>query len=342
MKVVITGISGQDGAWLAKNLLEDGHEVHGFVRRGSLPKTPRTDYLNITDKITFHQVELTEFGNVFSILNELKPNYIYNMAAQSFVADSFKFPFLTHQINLTGYMNIIESVRLLGLDVNIYQASTSEMFGTVDNCILDESSNLSPRSPYANSKVAAHHIGQNYREAYGMNIRNGILFNHESELRGREFVTRKVTLQLAEIKVGKRETVQLGNLNSVRDWGYAEDYVQAMRMINEAHSSDDYVVATNQVHSIRDLVSIAGRNFGFEIQFEGEGLNEVGIDTKTGNTIVLVDPTYFRPSDVTYLQGDYGKIQSAFGWQPTTNFENMIDKMCDADLQRANAKVFVF
>ena len=342
MRVLITGISGQDGAWLAKSLIESGHEVHGLVRRGSLPKTPRTDYLGVSDKITFHQVELTEFSNVFEALKSIKPDYIYNLAAQSFVADSFKFPILTQLINYNGYLHILESVRVLGLDCSIYQASTSEMFGTTDECTLNEISPLLPRSPYAISKVAAHNIGQNYREAYGMKISNGILFNHESELRGREFVTRKVTLQLAEIKVGKRDIIQLGNLDSVRDWGYARDYVESMRLINEAEEANDFVVATNQVYTIRDLVQLAGKNFGFDIVFEGEGLNERGFDKKTGAVIIEVSPKYFRPSDVTYLKGDFSKIKSLLGWEPSTSFEQMIDIMCSADLERANATSFVF
>ena len=342
MKALITGISGQDGAWLAKSLIDSGYEVHGLVRRGSLPKTPRTDWLGVTENITFHQVELTEFSNVFEALKLIKPDYIYNLAAQSFVADSFKFPLLTQMINYNGYLHILESVRNLGIHCSIYQASTSEMFGTTKECILNEQSPLLPRSPYAISKVAAHNIGQNYREAYGMKISNGILFNHESELRGREFVTRKVTLQLAEVKVGKREIVQLGNLDSVRDWGYAPDYVESMRLINEAPEPDDYVVATNQVNTIRDLVQIAGRFFEFEIGFENEGANEKGYDRKTGAKIIEVNPRYFRPSDVTYLQGDYSKIKRLLGWEPSTTFEQMIDIMCSADLERANAKSFIF
>jgi GDPmannose 4,6-dehydratase len=342
MKVIVTGVSGQDGAWLSKSLLDDGHEVYGFVRRGSLPKTARTDYLGVSTSVKFYQVELTEFTNVFDAIRTINPDIIYNLAAQSFVADSFKFPHLTNTINYDGYLNILESVRILGLDCRIYQASTSEMFGTTDECILDERSPLVPRSPYAVSKVAAHNIGQNYREAYGMAISNGILFNHESELRGREFVTRKVTLQLAEVKHGKRDCVYLGNLDSTRDWGYARDYVEAMRLMTESGVPDDFVVATNKVHTIRDLVARAGEFYGFNIMFEGEGLDEIAIDKNTGRKLVSVDERYFRPSDVTYLQGDYSKIKATYGWEPETSFETMIDLMCKVDFDRVSAKTFVF
>lgn len=342
MKAVITGISGQDGAWLAKELIDDGVEVHGFVRRGSLPKTPRTDYLNISDNIIFHQVELTEFTNVMSAIKNINPDYIYNLAAQSFVEDSFKFPMLTNQINFDGYLNILESVRILELDTCIYQASTSEMFGTTEECILSENSIFFPRSPYAISKLASHQIGINYRYAYNMNISNGILFNHESELRGREFVTRKVTFQLAQIKLGKRDHISLGNLSSVRDWGYAKDYVRAMRLMNESKVNDDFVVATNKVYTIRDLIKIAGNFYGYDIQFSGSGLDEVGIDSATGKILIKVDPRYFRPTDVTYLQGDYTKINSLLGWEPKIDFKQMIEIMCEADLKRASETAFIF
>ena len=342
MKVVITGISGQDGAWLAKNLIDRGHEIYGFFRRGSLPKTSRTDYLIITEKINFHQVEITEFTSVFEALRAIKPDYIYNLAAQSFIADSFKFPILTQMTNYNGYLHVLESVRLLGLGCSIYQASTSEMFDMADGYVLNENSAFIPRSPYAISKVSAHSIGQNYRETYGMSISNGILFNHESELRGREFVTRKVTLQLAEVKLGKRKNVRLGNLNSARDWGYAPDYVESMRLINESAISDDFVVATNLINTIRRLIKLAGENYGFDIIFEGEGVDEKGIDQKSGATVVEVDPKYFRPADTTHMRGDYSKIKRVHGWQPQTSFEQMIEIMCIADLERAKTTTFVF
>ncbi|MDC1466884.1 GDP-mannose 4,6-dehydratase [Litorivicinus sp.] len=342
MKIIVTGVSGQDGALLARDLLVAGHEVHGFVRRGSLPKTPRTDFLGITKKIIWHQVELTEFSNVFSTISRIQPQQIFNLAAQSFVADSFLFPHLTHRINFEGYLNILESVKLLGCDCSIYQASTSEMFGTTEQSVLSEETPFAPKSPYAVSKVASHYIGQNYREAYGMKISNGILFNHESELRGREFVTRKVTLQLNEIAIGEREVLCLGNLNSVRDWGYAGDFVEAMQLIMNSGESDDYIVATNKVHTIRDLVQIAGTHLGLDIKFEGVGLNEIGIDAKTNRVIVKVDERYFRPSDVTYLQGDFKKINTALGWYPKTSFREMIEKMVKTDKQRVGNQIHVF
>ncbi|MDC0883395.1 GDP-mannose 4,6-dehydratase [Litorivicinus sp.] len=342
MRVVITGVSGQDGALLAKMLVEKGYEVHGFIRRGSLPKTPRTDYLNISKLISWHPVELTEFANVLAALKKIRPRYIYNLAAQSFVADSFLFPHLTNEINYVGYLNILESVRLLELNCRIYQASTSEMFGATAEQTLSEDSQFAPKSPYAVSKAASHYVGQNYREAYGMHISNGILFNHESELRGREFVTRKVTLQLCEIAVGKRRVLGLGNLDSVRDWGYAGDYVKAMELMVMQAVPDDYVVATNQIHTIRDLVRTAGKYVGFDIEFEGEGLREVGYDSKTGNLIVNVDPAYFRPSDVTYLKGDYSKIKRALGWEPLVGFDEMVRRMVEADQNRVCGEIHAF
>lgn len=342
MKVVITGISGQDGALLAKQLLEKGCEVFGFVRRGSLPKTPRTDYLGITSKIKWVQVEITEFSNVFSALRKILPDEIYNLAAQSFVADSFEFPHLTNQINYEGYLNILETIKILGLECCVYQASTSEMFGTTEEQVLNEQSPFAPKSPYAVSKLAAHNIGQNYRDAYGLKVFNGIFFNHESELRGREFVTRKVTLQLCEIAAGKREFMELGNLNSVRDWGYAGDYVMAMEMMMKSEKPDDYVVATNTVNSVRDLVLVASRRLGMDIIFEGDGKNEVAINRNNNQTIVKVSERYFRPSDVTYLQGDYSKIKNALGWAPRTSFEEMIEAMVDADKKRVLGTIHVF
>lgn len=342
MKILITGISGQDGALLARNMISKGHEVHGFVRRGSLPKTPRTDYLGVTKKIHWHQVELTEFANVFAKIKEVMPDQIFNLAAQSFVADSFLFPALTMAINYNGYLNILEAVRLLNMDCAIYQASTSEMFGTTEESTLTETTPFDPRSPYAISKVASHQIGINYREAYGMKICNGILFNHESELRGREFVTRKVTLQLNEVKAGLRDCIYLGNLDSVRDWGYAGDYVVAMEQMVNHSEPDDYVVATNEVHSVRDLVRAVAECLNYELKFEGRGIDEVGVDMKSGNPLIKVDPKYYRPTDVTYLRGDFSKIHNKLGWRPTTSFDDMVVKMVEVDKKRALSDVHVF
>lgn len=331
MNILVTGISGQDGAWLAKKLISGGHKVFGALRRGSLPKSPRLEYLGISNDVQFVSMELTEFGNVYQVVNEVKPNMIFNLAAQSFVADSFKHPSLTFDINFNGYLNILEAIKISGIDCAVYQASTSEMFGATEHMLLNESSRFEPKSPYAVSKSAAHFLGQNYRLAYGMGICNGILFNHESELRGREFVTRKISLRLNEIKSGFKSSLTMGNLDSYRDWGHAEDYVDAMIQMMLGGFSDDYVIATKESHSVREFIISAGNVLGMDIEFVGEGLNERGINRKTGEVIVNVSEEFFRPSDVTYLLGDYSKAKNSFGWNPTVSFESLVERMVCSD-----------
>jgi GDPmannose 4,6-dehydratase len=330
-KVLITGITGQDGAYLARDLIEKGYQVFGAVRRGSTPKTERLRYLGLIDKINFIGLEITEFSNVLYTLSDLKPRYIYNLAAQSFVADSFQHPQLTTNVNYFGVLNILESMKISGIDCDLYQASTSEMYGEVLTDPQDELTPFNPMSPYAIAKCAAHYLIINYRKAYGMRASSGILFNHESELRGREFVTRKITTKLSEIKYGNSGALQLGNMSSVRDWGYAPDYVKGMQQICEAKTKDDYVMATNRVVSVRDFLSLASIGFGFDPVFDGEGLSEKCIDKKSGIVLAEVSKKYFRPSDVNYLRGDYKKIKKALGWQPTTTLEEMIYKMVSFD-----------
>tara|TARA_B100001057_G_C22865793_1_gene956437 strand:+ start:2805 stop:3839 length:1035 start_codon:yes stop_codon:yes gene_type:complete len=336
-KVLITGITGQDGAYLAHELLAKEYEVLGTVRRGSTPKTGRLDKLSITNKIRLLSMELTEFSNVISVLRQERPDYIYNLAAQSFVADSFEHPHLTSEVNYHGLLNILEAIKIEGLDCSIYQASTSEMYGDVLSDPQNEDTPFNPMSPYAVAKAAAHYLGRNYRFAYGIKASNGILFNHESELRGREFVTRKITSQLALIRECAIPAVRLGNLESVRDWGYAPDYVKGMIMINESKIASDYVMATNTVTSVREFFKASAIAAGFSPEFEGDGMNERCICKNTSKVLCEVDEKYFRPSDVNYLRGDYSKIQKELGWRPTTSLETMTEKMVISDIEIARA-----
>jgi GDPmannose 4,6-dehydratase len=338
-KVLITGITGQDGAYLAKNLIEKGYDVYGAVRRGSTPKKGRLEFLNILDKVTYVPLELTEYSNVHRTLANLKPKYIYNLAAQSFVQDSFIHPLLTSAINFDGVQNILEAINLTGLDCKMYQASTSEMYGDVLSDPQDENTPFNPLSPYAVSKCAAHHIVRNYRVAYGMNCSNGILFNHESEMRGREFVTRKISSQMAELSKGRDHPIQLGNFNSVRDWGYAPDFVEAMELIINSNEPDDFVVATNTIHSVREFFEISASIAGFNPIFEGSDINEKCVDKNTGKILCEVNKEFFRPSDVVYLRGDYTKINTKLGWKPKTSFSNLVEAMTKHDIDAANGKI---
>lgn len=342
-KVLITGITGQDGAFLAKQLIASGeYEVFGTVRRGSTPRIGRLQYLQLIANVKLIPLEVTEFSNVFRTLKDLRPDYIYNLAAQSFVQDSFVHPGLTSAINYTGVLNFLESINLLGLDTHFYQASTSEMYGDVMSDPQDEATPFNPMSPYAVSKCAAHHLVKNYREAYGIFGSCGILFNHESELRGREFVTRKITYQLAELKYGKREALQLGNLESVRDWGYAPDYVDAMHRINTADVADDFVVSTNKTRTVKEFFNKAAEVAGFKPVFSGEGVDEKCHDGVTGRLLCEVNEEYFRPSDVTYLRGDCSKIQAALGWTDTLSLDGMAERMMEFDLRVASGEIDSF
>ena len=336
-KVFITGVTGQDGAFLANQLLTKGYEVVGAVRRGSTPKIGRLDKLGITNQIRLVSMELTEFSNVISVLRAEKPDYIYNLGAQSFVADSFEHPHLTSDINYHGYLNILEAIKIQGLDCSIYQASTSEMFGDVLSDPQNEETPFNPLSPYAVAKAAAHYLSRNYRVAFGIKASNGILFNHESELRGREFVTRKITSQLAMLLEQGGPAVRLGNLDSVRDWGYAPDYVAGMILINEAEVASDYVIATNTISTVRDFFKSSAIAAGFSPVFEGEGVNERCICKNSSKVLCEVDKKYFRPSDVNYLRGDYSKIEKELGWSPTTSLEVMTEKMMASDIDLARS-----
>lgn len=336
-KVLITGITGQDGAYLAQELLAKEYDVVGTVRRGSTPKTGRLDWLGVTHKLRLVSMELTEFSNVISVLRQERPDYIYNLGAQSFVADSFDHPHLTSEINYHGLLNILEAIKIEGIDCSVYQASTSEMYGDVLSDPQNEETPFNPMSPYAVAKTAAHFLGRNYRAAYGIKASNGILFNHESELRGREFVTRKITSKLALISEQKGTAVRLGNLDSTRDWGYAPDYVQGMILINEAKIASDYVIATNTIATVRDFFKSSALAAGFSPVFEGVGIGERCVCEKTSKVLCEIDKKYFRPSDVNYLRGDYSKIERELGWSPSTSLDQMTEKMVISDIELARA-----
>ena len=336
-KVLITGITGQDGAYLAHELLAKDYEVVGAIRLGSPPKMGRLDKLGIADKVRLVPVELTDFSSASAVLRHERVDYIYNLAAQSYVAGSFEYPHLTSEINYQGLLNILEAIKIDGLEGSIYQASSAEMYGDTLSDPQNEDTPFNPMSPYAVTKAAAHHLGRVYRASHGIKVSNGILFNHESELRGIGFVTRKITSELASIRECAGPAVRLGNLAAVRDWGYAPDYVHGMIMINEAKIASDYVLATNTVTSVRDFFKASAVAAGFSPVFEGDGLNERCICKNTSKLLCEVDEKYFRPSDVSYLRGDYSKIEKELGWCPTTSLETMTERMIISDIEIARS-----
>ncbi len=324
------------------SLVEEGFEVFGTIRRGSTPKIGRLQHHGLVNSIKLVPVEMTEFSNVFRTVKEVQPDFIYNLAAQSFVQDSFLHPAWTSHVNYLGVLNFLEAINLIGIETRFYQASTSEMYGEVMGDPQNELTPFNPASPYAVSKCAAHHLVKNYREAHGICCSNGILFNHESELRGREFVTRKITYQLAEFTQGRTEPIQLGNLDSVRDWGYAPDYVDAMTLIASTNTPADYVVATNNVTTVRNFFEMSAKIAGYEPVFEGTGVSEKCLDKKTGKVLSEVNEDFFRPKDVTYLRGDYSKINKELGWSPRTSFEAMVERMVKFDLDLATGQIDYF
>lgn len=329
MKVaLITGITGQDGSYLAEFLLEKGYEVHGIIRRNSLINTHRIDH--IYDRIKLHYGDLTDSTNLVRIIQLVKPTEIYNLGAQSHVKVSFEMPEYTGQTDALGTLRVLEAVRLLGMEkeVRIYQASTSEMFGLVQEIPQKETTPFYPRSPYGCAKVYGYWIVKNYRESYGMHAGSGILFNHESPRRGETFVTRKITRGLSRISVGEQDVLYLGNLDAKRDWGHAKDFVEAMWLMLQQDSPDDYVIATGEQYSVRDFVNEASSYFGFDIVWEGEGLDERGVDKTTGRTIVKVDSKYFRPAEVETLLGDASKAKEKLGWEPKISFKELVEDMC--------------
>lgn len=334
-RVLVTGVSGQDGAWLAQRLLADGHEVWGGFRRSSRDEVSRLDALGLADRIHPVAVEMCEDANLLRTLRRIQPDAIYNLAAQSFVATSFDQPVYTGQVNALGVARLLEAVREVCPETRLYQASTSEMFGIAGTeGLLDEHSPFRPRSPYAVAKVYAHHLVANYRDAYGLFACSGILFNHESPLRGPEFVTRKITRAVAAIARGQQDHVALGALDAARDWGWAPEYVDAMVRMVEADHPADYVVATGVAHTVRDFARVAFAAVDVELAFEGDGLDEVGRCTRTGAVRVRVDPRWFRPSDVPVLRGDASRARQHLGWQPQVDFPTLVERMVHADLAR--------
>jgi GDPmannose 4,6-dehydratase len=325
---LITGITGQDGSYLAELLLEKGYEVHGIIRRASLINTHRIDH--IYDQIKLHYGDLTDSTNLVRVIQQVQPDEIYNLGAQSHVKVSFEMPEYTGQTDGLGTLRVLEAVRLLGMEnkTRIYQASTSEMFGKVQEIPQSETTPFYPRSPYGVAKVYGYWIVKNYRESYGLHASSGILFNHESPRRGETFVTRKITRGLSRISVGQQDVLYLGNLNAKRDWGHAKDFVEAMWLMLQQDEPDDYVIATGNQYSVRQFVEEAAPYFGMKIAWEGEGIEEVGIDKLTKRTVVKVSPKYFRPAEVETLLGDATKAKEKLGWEPKISFNQLVEDMC--------------
>jgi GDPmannose 4,6-dehydratase len=345
---LITGITGQDGAYLAEFLLEKGYSVHGVKRRASSFNTDRIDHLyqdphekNI--RLRLHYGDLTDSTNLIRIIQEVQPDEIYNLAAQSHVGVSFETPEYTANSDAVGTLRVLEAIRILGLEkkTRFYQASTSEMFGKVLETPQRETTPFYPRSPYGVAKVYAYWITVNYREAYGLYACNGILFNHESPLRGETFVSRKITRALTRIRVGLQDTLHLGNLDSRRDWGHARDYIRAQWLMLQQETAEDFVIATGKQHSVRDFVAAAGKQLGMRIEWKGSGVEEVGIDRATGRTLVHVDPRYFRPTEVEALLGDPTKAKQRLGWTAEVTFEQLVAEMVAADLETAKRDALI-
>jgi GDPmannose 4,6-dehydratase len=327
-KALITGITGQDGSYLAELLLEKGYEVHGIIRRSSSINTSRIDH--IYSKIKLHYGDLTDSTNLVGVIQLVKPDEIYNLGAQSHVKVSFETPEYTGQVDALGTLRVLEAVRLLGMEdrIRIYQASTSELFGLVQEIPQRETTPFYPRSPYGVAKIYGYWITKNYRESYGMYACTGILFNHESPRRGETFVTRKITRGLSRISCGMQDVLELGNLNAKRDWGHAKDFVEAMWMMLQQDQPDDFVIATGVQYSVKEFVEEAAPYFGMKIAWEGEGLNEVGIDKLTKKTVIKVNPKYFRPAEVETLLGDATKAKEKLGWEPKISFKQLVEDMC--------------
>ena len=329
MKALITGITGQDGSYLAELLLEKEYEVHGVVRRASLINTDRVDHIYDNPNFHLHYGDLTDSANIIGLIQKIQPDEIYNLGAMSHVKVSFELPEYTGEVDALGTLRILEAVRLLGMEdkVRIYQASTSELYGKVQEVPQSETTPFYPRSPYGVAKLYGYWIVKNYREAYGLHASSGILFNHESPRRGETFVTRKITRGLSRISVGMQDVLYLGNLNARRDWGHAADYVKAMWLMLQQPEPDDYVIATGEMYSVKYFVAHAADYFGMNIVWEGEGLDEVGIDRTTGQTVIKVDPKYFRPTEVEQLCGDPTKAKEILGWEPEIDFQALVQDM---------------
>ncbi|WP_177560826.1 GDP-mannose 4,6-dehydratase [uncultured Phascolarctobacterium sp.] len=337
-KALITGITGQDGSYLAEFLLEKGYEVHGVTRRASISNTSRIDHLILANEIRLHDGDLSDSSSLIRVISLIQPDEIYNLAAQSHVQVSFDVPEYSGDVDAIGVLRILEAVRILGLieKTKIYQASTSELYGKVEEIPQNENTPFHPYSPYAVAKQYGFWITKEYREAYGMFACNGILFNHESERRGENFVTRKITLAAGRIAEGIQDHLELGNLDSLRDWGYAKDYVECMWLMLQHDTPEDFVIATGEQHTVRDFTEKVFRVNGIEIRWEGEGVNERGYDARTGKMIVCVNPQWFRPTDVDNLLGDPTKAKTVLGWNPQkTSYEQLIRIMAEHDRKLA-------
>ena len=343
-KALITGITGQDGTYLAEFLLEKGYEVHGIIRRASTFNTSRLEHLykdphDKSAKLFLHYGDLGDSSNISRLLEKIQPNEIYNLAAQSHVRVSFDITEYTADITGIGSLRILDAIKDLKLAVKFYQASSSEMFGKAVELPLKESSAFYPRSPYGCAKVFSYWTTKNYRESYNLFATNGILFNHESPHRGETFVTRKITRGLVRISLGLEDKLYLGNLDAKRDWGYAKDYVEAMWLMLQHHTADDFVIATNETKSVRDFVDETAKTLNIPIEWKGTGANEKGINSKTNEVLIEIDPRYFRPAEVDVLLGDYSKAKKELGWSPKTSFSELVKIMTEADLNAEKAKL---
>ena len=341
-RALITGVTGQDGKYLAEFLLDKGYEVHGIKRRASSFNTDRIDHLYQDPheedvRFRLHYGDMTDATNLIRIIQEVRPDEIYNLAAQSHVAVSFETPEYTANADALGTLRMLEAIRILGMTetTRFYQASTSELYGNIPEVPQSEDTRFRPRSPYAVAKLYSYWICVNYREAYGTYACNGILFNHESPVRGETFVTRKITRALARIHLGMQDCLYLGNMDSLRDWGHARDYVEAQWLILQQEVADDFVIATGEQHSVREFVEIAAREVGIEVAWEGEGVDEIGRDAASGEVIVRVDPAYFRPTEVPTLLGDARKARERLGWEPRVSFPELVAEMMQQDVRGA-------
>lgn len=337
-RALITGITGQDGSYLAELLLEKGYEVHGIIRRSSSFNTGRIDHLindkSLEGRFYFHHGDLTDASNLNRILEKTEPDEIYNLAAQSHVKVSFEIPDYTAQVDALGTLRFLDAIRETRIKTKFYQASTSELFGKVQETPQKETTPFYPMSPYAVAKLYAYWIIVNYREAYGLYACNGILFNHESPRRGETFVTRKITIAVARIKKGLQDKIVLGNLNAKRDWGYAPEFVEGMWLMLQQDKPDDFVLATGENHTVREFVDLAFKELNISIEWKGENENEIGIDTSTGKILVKVNPDYYRPTEVKTLLGDATKAKEILGWTPKTSFEELVKIMVKFDYER--------
>ncbi|MEM7017880.1 MAG: GDP-mannose 4,6-dehydratase, partial [Pseudomonadota bacterium] len=328
-----TGITGQDGAYLSRLLLDKGYEVYGAARRTSDANNWRLRYLGIFSQVNLLPFELLEQGNVVNVINKVQPDEVYNLAAQSFVGTSFDQPLYTSDVNYLGVIRILEAIRQTKRDIAFYQASTSEMFGKVKEDPQSETTPFHPRSPYGVAKLAAHWAAVNYREAYGMRCSCGILFNHESPLRGQEFVTRKISIAISRIASGLQDKLELGNLDAMRDWGHAADYVDGMWRMTQRSEGDDFVLGTGETHTVREFVDICAQEFGINLEWSGSGVNEIGKDVKSNKVIVTVNPEFYRPAEVDLLRANPEKAASVLEWKPSISFTELAREMVIADME---------